>query len=256
MKNIVCAAAMSAALLAGGSGTSAQPAAAEKVVLATTSWTAAFVQAAGFTGRLHVLAPANLQHPPEYELRPSDIQMLASADLIVFAGYERMVGQIRDAVAKKKVRLLQIKTDYSPATLRESLDRLAGEFGTQPAAQASLAKFESVYADIRNSLKMAGAPGGDVICQAMQAPFIRELGLSIKGVFGPAPLEPGHLGNLTGRNPRLIVDNWHNPVAGPLKVIYPGAPLAVLINFPGPAGTLSLADVLEYNGKELLKALR
>ena len=232
-----------------------QAVAAEKVVVAATSWTAAFVRAAGFTGQLHTLAPASFQHPPEYELKPSDIRIIASADIIVFAGYERMAVQLKDAVAKKNAILIQITTDYSLNTIKDSLNRLAAVFGTGAAAESSITMLTGYFSSLKSDLALKGAAGKDIICHALQVPFLRELGFSVRAVYGPAPLEPSQLKTLSGFNPLFIVDNWHNQIAKPLKDLYPKTPIAVFINFPGQDGTVSLMDVLQYNRKELFKAL-
>lgn len=255
MKRILYALIISVFILFAAGSLYAQQPPKANVVVATTSWTAAFVRAAGFTGTVHVLAPASLQHPPEYELKPSDILAASSADYIVFAGYERMASQLKEAVAKKNVIMVQIATDYSLPTLRGSVNKLAELFGTKAAADANLKLFEDYFSGLKEELKKAGVFGGGIICHVMQIPFLKELGFSIKGTYGPAPLEPKELGNLSGYNPVIIIDNWHNPVAKPLKDLYSKTPVAVFINFPGHDGTGTLTDVLTYNRKELLKAL-
>ena len=62
-------------------------------VVASTAWTAAFGYAAG-AETIHVLAPYEMRHPPEYELKPSDIAVLSQADFVIYAGYERMAEKI------------------------------------------------------------------------------------------------------------------------------------------------------------------
>lgn len=255
MKRIIFVSITSLFIIAAASTLCAQQSSDGRVVVATTSWTAAFVRAAGFNGTIHVLAPASLQHPPEYELKPSDIQAAASADYIVFAGYERFAAQLKEAVGKKNVVMMQITTDYSLSTLRASIGTLSSVFGTGATSEANLREFDLFFGGFKDELKKAGKFGGDIICHAMQVPFLKELGFSIKGVYGPAPLEPTQLKTLSGFNPSLIIDNWHNQIAKPMKDLYPKTPVAVLINFPGQGGTTALMDVLQYNKKELLRAL-
>ena len=56
-------------------------------VVATTSWTAAYAMAAG-AADVYVLAPYEMVHPSEYELRPGDIARLNSSRLIILSiGY-------------------------------------------------------------------------------------------------------------------------------------------------------------------------
>ena len=74
-----------------------------------------------------------------------------------------------------------------------------------------------------------------------------ELGFTIKGVFGPAPLEAAQIAKLSAEKVTYIVDNWHNEVAGPLRETMPDTRYASLINFPGPDATKTLMDVLSDN---------
>ena len=60
-------------------------AAEEPVVVATTTWTAAFCRAAGIDDVV-VLTPSTLRHPPDYLLKPSDIPLIEEADIIVVVG--------------------------------------------------------------------------------------------------------------------------------------------------------------------------
>lgn len=71
-----------------------------------------------------------------------------------------------------------------------------------------------------------------------------ELGFTVKGVFGPGPLEAAQITKLSGLSVRFIVDNWHNEVAKPLTETLASAKLVSLINFPGPNKIVSLLDVL------------
>ena len=58
-------------------------------ILATNSWTAAFAKMAGVDSAgmiIQQLAPADMEHPPEYELKPSDVKIIRDADLLIYAG--------------------------------------------------------------------------------------------------------------------------------------------------------------------------
>ena len=77
-------------------------------VIATTSWTASFAEVAGLED-IRILAPYELQHPPEYEMTPGDIRDIAGADMIIYAGYEVMMERLKEA-ASADARLVQITT--------------------------------------------------------------------------------------------------------------------------------------------------
>jgi hypothetical protein len=212
-------------------------------VIATNSWTAALASAAGAT-TIVTLAPTDLRHPAEYELKPSDIAALDGADLIVYTGFEVMAQKLADAAGSRKIRLLKIDADYSLATLRASLSAIAAATGTEDVARQNISVLEKFMTSWEDELRAAKVSGAPILVHAFQQPLMAELGFTIRGVFGPAPLEAAQITKLSKENVRLVVDNWHNEDAAPLKETMKGAAFASLINFPGPAGTRSLLDVL------------
>jgi zinc transport system substrate-binding protein len=225
-------------------------------IMATTSWTAAFVRAAGYEDAIHVLAPYELRHPPEYELKPSDIAAVSEAEIIVFAGYEGMVSRIKEAVENTEAQMVRITTDYSLPVLEESISKLGDVLGTEAAAGKNVAELRDFYSSWKEEIAGGGDAAAEVICHFFQRPLAEELGFTVIGVFGPAPLEASELNKLAGNEPDFIIDNWHNDVGKPLLEVMPDVPAAVLINFPGHAGTERLIDVLKYNRKELGRVLR
>ncbi len=212
-------------------------------VVATNSWTAALAAAAGAT-TIVTLAPSDLRHPAEYDLKPSDVVLLQGADLIVYTGFEVMAKKLADAAGSSRIRLLQIGADYSLATMRASLSAIAAVTGTADLARRNMAAIETFMASWKDELKTAKVSGAPILVHAFQQPLMAELGFSIMGVFGPDPLEAAQITKLSGMNVRLVVDNWHNEVAAPLMETMKAARFASLINFPGPSGTVTLLDVL------------
>ncbi len=99
--------------------------------MATNSWTAAFAAAAG-AADIVTIAPSDLRHPAEYELKPSDVAALQNADLIVYTGFEVMAKKLADAAGSQSIRMLQIDADYSLATMRSSILAIADLLGTEP----------------------------------------------------------------------------------------------------------------------------
>jgi hypothetical protein len=213
-------------------------------VVATNSWTAALASAAGAT-TIVTLAPTDLRHPAEYDLKPSDVALLSGADLIVYTGFEVMAKKLADAAGSGRIKLLQIGADYSLATMRASLNAIAAVTGTQQLAKKNMAAIEAFIASWKDELKAARIAGAPILVHAFQQPLMAELGFTIRGVFGPNPLEAAQITKLSSATDvRLVVDNWHNEVAAPLMETMKTARFASLINFPGPSGTVSLLDVL------------
>lgn len=223
----------------------------EHRIVATTPWTAAFVRTAGFEGELNVLAPYELRHPPEYELRPSDIVAVSEADLIVFAGYEVMTQKLKAAGGKDDVKMIQITTAYAPPVIRQSVLAIADELGTRIKAEKNLKEIETFFDDWRAELQAAGWRGAKVLVHFHQQALTKALGFDILGVFGPGPLEAKQIMELSRLQPRCIIDNWHNDVGKPLRETMADTPVSSWINFPGHEGTRSLLDVLRYNRRRL-----
>jgi zinc transport system substrate-binding protein len=223
-----------------------------QTVVATTSWVAAFARAAGATDVI-TLAPLDAVHPPEHELRPSQLLDVARADLVLYAGYEVMAERLVEAVGNDGPRALRVRTGYTPQILRETILAIAREIGTESVAARSIAALEDFLHEWQG--ERASAEPLQAAAHFHQAALAREIGLDVVEVFGPAPLEAADILRISRLNLDLIIDNVHNPLAGPLEEVS-GSPVALWINFPGQHGTQSLLDVLEHNRASLTEALR
>jgi zinc transport system substrate-binding protein len=179
---------------------------------------------------------------------------VAGADLVVYTGFEVMAARLVEAAGSAKVRLLKVGADYSLPTMRATLTAIGDALGTAASARAGIAALEAFLADWRAELAAAGLDGAPVVVHAFQQPLAAELGFTAKGVFGPAPLEAAQIAKLSATGARLVIDNWHNETAGPLKETMKAARFASLLNFPGPSGTVSLLGVLAENRARLKAA--
>ena len=241
---------ITAALIAGTLGPLG---AASPRAVATTEWSAAFCRAAGLED-VRVLAPSALQHPPDYELKPSDIPAIMEADIIVFGGYEGMMERIRSHVAGSDTAMLQIETVYDPELIEKSVRAIAAAAGTEVAAEANLTVIREAWAEARRMADEAGLSGAKTIAHRFQAPFAGIVGLDVVTVIGPVPPGPRLIAEAAGSGAVLILDNWHNPVSAPIGEILKGAGTVELINFPGRGGTVTLDDVILYNARLLAGA--
>ena len=214
-------------------------------VVASTSWTAAFALAAG-TEDVAVLAPYDLTHPPEYELRPTDIRTITNADLVVYAGYENMVERLLAAAGDSDAEALQIMTVHSMETMTASITAIAEAIGTEEQASANLDSIRTFIADWSVDVAGYGLDETPVLVHFHQRALAEALGMNVAGVFGPAPLEARQIDELTKASPALIIDNGHNPVAQPVAETT-DAPVSVWYNFPGVDGSRTLLDIFEMN---------
>jgi len=219
-------------------------------VVATNTWTAALAAAAGAT-QIVTLAPGDLRHPAEYELKPSDVTLLRGADIIVYTGFETMAKKLASAASDGGIKMIQVDADYSLATMQTSIMAIAAVLGTEPKARESVAALEKSIGAWKAALQSKGLYGAPVVAHVFQVPLLKDLGFDIKGVFGPGPLEAAQIAKLSPIPAAFIVDNWHNEAAAPLKETMKAVRYVSLVNFPGPDGTASLLDVLGDNRKRM-----
>lgn len=84
-------------------------------VVASTSWVAAFADMAGATD-ITIIAPNNLQHPPDYDPKASDLAAVADADFVLLAGFEGFAERLQEA-AGSDAEVVTVATEYFPDAL-------------------------------------------------------------------------------------------------------------------------------------------
>ncbi|TVR66147.1 MAG: ABC transporter substrate-binding protein [Spirochaetaceae bacterium] len=222
-------------------------------VLATTPWTAAFARAAG-AEHVDLLAPYEMRHPPEYELRATDLRRVEEADLVVYAGYETMMDRLERVLGEGAVSSVQIGTTHTRAAIEAAVMLVAVALGTEDQARRNVAEIHRFLDEWSAELRVAGLHRERVLVHGFQVPLMEDLGIPVAGRFGPGPLEAQQIVRLTRTGATIIVDNWHNEVAQPLRETLPDAPVVTFINFPGHQGTRTLLDVLRFNRDALAGA--
>ena len=223
----------------------------EPVVVASSSWTAAYAQAAG-AKNVVVLAPSTMMHPSEYELRPSDIPKLKGAKMVVYAGYEVMTERITTGLNLPPEKLIQVTTDYNYSSISKSVMELAALLETESIARENLLEIRSAFEAGRKAVKDRRLAGQNVVVHKFLEPLTIELGLVPIMVFGPGEPEALDILAVSKLNAAFIIDNRHNPVGLSLKQVLPSALYTQLLNFPGHLNTKSLSDVVRFNVKQLL----
>lgn len=223
----------------------------EMLVTASTSWTAALATAAGVE-QVRILAPIDLRHPPEYELKPSDLAAASKSKLIVYAGWEIFAKRLSETAGRAGVPVLTVETINYPETLVAEARRIAAVLGTSEKCEIWAESFISFTNNIFEQVFPLYTD-----CRAVvhydQIPFAQWLGLEIIGVYGPAEPSPSLIAELTRLKPDLVIDNYHDPSGVPIAEAA-NAVYAELINFPGKNGSRTLEDVFSYNAGVLIGA--
>ena len=222
----------------------------DALIVATSSWTAAYAQAAG-AENIIVLAPVNMIHPSEYELRPSDIPKLMNASVIVYAGYEVMTERLKKGLDLSPDKMCLVKTEYDYETIEQSVMAIAVRLGTEDAARENLLEIRNAFDEGRKIIAEKYRLDIRIVAHRLHAPLIKTLGLAPIVFFGPAAPEASEIVAVSKTEALFILDNRHNPVGQPYREILPNALYKQLLNFPGHLGTKTISDVIRYNVAQL-----
>lgn len=220
-------------------------------VVASTSWTAAFARAAG-AGEIVMIAPLELRHPPEYELKPSDLAAVSGARFLVHSGYERFAKRLAETAGAEGLQVLQVYTDNLPSKFKEEARKLAVAFGTLPAYERWEASFDE-QTQAMQARVAAAFPDKRVAVHKYLKTYAEWLGFEPVATFGPGEASPALLLEIAKAKPALIIDNYHNPSGKAVQEAL-GVPLVELINFPGKDGTRTIEDVFTRNERIILAA--
>jgi hypothetical protein len=229
-----------------------EQAAAPPAIVASTSWTAAFADIGGLDD-VPFIAPANLIHPPEYEIIVSDVLKINNAQYFIYAGYERMMQSMGSSIKKNEASLVKINTNNSIENVREQAQLIASLTGTQAESDKRVEQYVQVVEKGAEKVRQQGMDRLKVYCHSMQVYLAKDLGLFVAGTFGPGPLTADQIAEVAKGGYNLIIDNVHNPIAKPLLEGSPGSRLVVWRNFPERGGRGSLAEMVGANIEELFR---
>jgi hypothetical protein len=220
-------------------------------IIASTTWVAAIGEAAG-AENVRVLAPMELRHPPEYELRPSDLRTASKADIILYAGWELFALRLSDSAGSADTRIITVNAVNDPPSVIEEVRRLSEIFGTREKAENWIAAYSTVVENLRDKVRTVW-PGARAVVNEAQEYFVRWLGFEIAGVAGPGELSPPAVLALVRTMPDVVIDNYHNPLLGAVAESAE-VPLIECINFPGKDGTRTMEDIVRFNVALLIGA--
>jgi zinc transport system substrate-binding protein len=223
-----------------------------QIVVASTSLTGAIAKAAG-ASEVRILTPAEAKHPPEYELKPSDLLKLEGANAVIYGGYERMVSRLAETSKNKNLVAIQVNTATSPDNIIAQSRKVAAALRTEKQQQL----WERSFGEKLKGLKTKLAPfaGKSAVVHLQAQAFAGWAGLALSQVVSPGEISPKAVAEAIGKKPDIVVDILHFPAA---RLIADNAHCryAQLINFPGVDGTVTLDDVFEYNTLQLVRAFQ
>ena len=225
----------------------------EKLVVASTAWVAALAEAAG-ARNVRVLDPVELRHPPEYELKPSDLSLVSRADFVFYAGWERFAEKLAETAGSASVRLVKVSADCNPPSIYAEAEKIAALLGTTERFAEWRTRFDALANELRDEALLAW-PDRRALVHRMQKPFVSWLGFDIIGEFGPAEPSPALILELVRLGPALLIDNYHGALGQPIAEAG-RLKRAELIFFPGRDGSKTLEDLFRYNVRAVTEAAR
>lgn len=214
--------------------------------VASTSWVAAIAELAGIDD-VATVAPANLKHPPEYEITADDMVSVVNAKLFMHAGYEKMMKTIGSAAQLDSDRIVKVKTTNTLENLSNMVDMLSQKAGTQEEASKRFGEFKELIENARERIAQSPNRDIEVYANTNQAEFARDLGLNVVSTFGAGALTAAQIEEAHSKAYPLVIDNLHNPVASPISQVSPNSIILTWRNFPDHTGGNALYNVVKEN---------
>jgi len=252
-------------------GMMALSAAATPVLVATHAVYAEFAEHVGGEHiKVESIIPSGFC-PAHYDLRPSNVQAVVAADVVLYSGFEVWMDTlVRAAGGDTRIERIGGSWNTPPAAAErvEEIKELLSEVYPEHAdtfaanARAYQNKLTALGEELRAQAAEYSVGEIAIVCIAWQESFVTWLGFEVAATYPPPE-------NLTVRDvqslrekgeqagARLVVDNLQSGVGfGGKLAAELGAVHVVLSNFPGamPA-TAAVLDLLSRNAHELLSAL-
>ncbi len=217
-------------------------------IVASTSWTAYMAKAAG-ADEVSVIAPIELKHPPEYDFKPSDVELVKNADWIIMAGYEPFMKKIIESNDVDESKIIIVKTMNTYSNLTEQTKIIAEKLGTLSEQSAWQENFKKEYDSIAKSAEEKNVSEKTALVHVHLSALAESLGYNVVGVFGAEEMSPAKIAEFAELKPDIIIDNFHNPQGEPIKELC-DAELVTLRNFPGPEDK-DLIDLFKHNAQKM-----
>lgn len=214
--------------------------------VASTSWVAAIAELAGIDDVV-TIAPANLKHPPEYEITADDMSNVVNAELFMHAGYEKMMKTIGSASQLDPDRIVKVKTTNTLENLSNMVNMLSQKAGTKEEAAKRFGQFQELIENARKRIAQSPNRNIEVYANKNQAEFAKDLGLNVVSTFGAGALTAAQIEEAHSKAYPLVIDNLHSPVASPITQVSPDSSIITWRNFPDHTGGDALYNVVRGN---------
>lgn len=219
--------------------------------LSSTSWTAAFAYVGGLDDVISI-APADLNHPPEYEILPSDILKIQNCEAFIYAGYEVMMKTLSENTIDEE-KTLHIKTGNTLENIKAQAFVISEKFNTQEKSMKRVKELEDLFISARIEIQNKQINDKKFYVHFHQVGFAKSLGLNIVGTFGPNGITSTNIDEIAKLDEVYIIDNVHNLLSDPLLEVNQKAKQIIWRNFPNKEEENALYNMLDNNIKNLLE---
>ncbi len=221
-------------------------------VVATSSWEAAYAQAAGATD-ITVIVPPAIKHAPDYDPKPSDLAAVSHADYILYAPFEGFATKIKDA-AGSSAKVVSLNLDNSRDNVVKEVQRLGDMFGTRTAADTWIQSFGSRYDQLATQIKAAWRNGRPpkVVSQTFMGFAAQLSGAQVLGTYGPDQVTAKQVADLSASKPDLVFANEEMDTG----TVLPGAPAKQLDLTNYPTNGTDLLTVYDDTATKITAALK
>ena len=246
----------------------------QPVVLTTTSVLASIVRdlASDLVTTHYIVSPSIC--PGHYDVKPSDIELIRSASLLLAHGMEwsswlRELINSANQTGDLHIPIYNITGPWNtPPYLREKYSMIASilenEFGfdLSDRLNSCLQAINDTDETLKSMAEMYNFNNTPVVSMLWQAGFISYLGFKVVATYGPPEFLSSQdivelENNATKYGAKLIIDNLHSGVEIGEKIAEDiGIAHVVLINFPEAVPSIkNVTDMMIYNAKMLIKGL-
>src|SRR3972149_10697958 len=170
---------------------------AQDVIVASTSLAGAIAKAAG-AKEVRIIVSSEMRHPPEYDLKPSDLLKFEGARVVIYGGYERMVSKLLETSKNKNILAIQINTDTSPENLISQARKISEVLKTEKEGQVWEKKFLEKLKELQK--KISPFSGKRAIVHRFAQPFAQWAGLQVVQIVSPGELTPKVIGDAVAKN--------------------------------------------------------
>jgi ABC-type Zn uptake system ZnuABC Zn-binding protein ZnuA len=230
----------------------------EAKIVCTTSVLASIVE--DLTGeKCEVIAPPCVC-PAHYDIKPSDVEIVREADVIICHGFEPWVSDLVNA-SGKDIRIVKVPGPWNtPQALRDKYVKIAKvleEEGYKVNLKKCLDSINETERFLKKFAKENGFIGTPVVCMQWQKGFVEFLGFKVLATYPPPEMVSAKkYAEIVekGKGAKLVIDNLQSGTELGEKLAKEfGAKEVAISNFPLEG---NVTTMMIENAKKLANALK